>query len=38
MTTSRTRIPLAATIVALIVLAATAGERSQTPRPMGIVD
>ena len=38
MTTSRTRIPLAATIVALIVLAATAGVRSQTPRPMGIVD
>ena len=39
MTTSgRSRIPLASTIVLLIVLGATAGVRSQTPRPMGIVD
>src|SRR5712692_3264807 len=35
---SRSRIPLAWTIVLLIVLGATAGVRSQTPRPMGIVD
>jgi dipeptidyl aminopeptidase/acylaminoacyl peptidase len=35
MTTSSWRLPLAAVIV---VLGATAGVRSQTPRPMGIVD